>query len=143
MAIDHRRRQRLVAGSQVLLGLLLLFGIWVALPARHLPVDALGTVAAAALLCAGMGLMLRRSWAPKVARLLAWFALGLGCLTVTALCWSAATLAGLYGPVGSGGALLMSVVALLILPYLVALPALQLTWLAPRAGEEGAPGDGD
>lgn len=120
----------MVASSQALLGLLLLFGVWVALPARYLPVDVLATGAALALLASGIGLWFGRRWGLPLARVVSWGSLALGCVAVTALVWSAATLAGLYGPVGAGGALLMAVVALLILPYLVVLPALQLSWLA-------------
>lgn len=126
----HSRRATWVAASQASLALLLLFGVWVALPARYLPVDLIGTAAALALLVSAAGLGLGRPWGGRLARLVAWGSLGIGCLTVTALFWSAATLAGLYGPVGSGGALLMTVVALLVIPYLVGLPALQLSWLA-------------
>jgi hypothetical protein len=45
------------------------------------------------------------------------------------LAFSLAHLAGQYGPVGSGGAVLLGATASLVLPYLVGLPLLQLAWL--------------
>jgi hypothetical protein len=53
----------------------------------------------------------------------------LGTLTATLLAAAAAQLAGSYGPVGAGGAILLVTIAVLVLPYLVVLPALQLSWL--------------
>ena len=53
-----------------------------------------------------------------------------GAATVTTLASTAGYLAGLYGPVGRGGALILGVVALLVLPYLVLLPLAQVYVLA-------------
>jgi uncharacterized membrane protein len=64
-----------------------------------------------------------------MARAVAWAELVAGTSTVSALAWSATILAGSYGPVGGGGALLMGVVSLLVLPYLVVLPVVQLVAL--------------
>jgi hypothetical protein len=60
-----------------------------------------------------------------------WIALIVGITLVTVLAWTAAHLVGLYGPVGGGGALLLGAVAVLVLPYLVGLPALLLFILRP------------
>jgi hypothetical protein len=107
----------------------LLIGIWVALPARYAVVDALGTGVAGLYAVAAVALLSGVRWALSLARVASYVALGLGAVAVTLLAMSAAHLAGLYGPVGSGGALLLGTVALLILPYLVALPAVQLALL--------------
>ena len=48
---------------------------------------------------------------------------------MTALAFSIAHLSGQYGPIGKGGAMLMATIAVLVLPYLVGLPVLQLSWL--------------
>ena len=123
-----------IAVAQGVIGLLLLLGIWLGLPARWWPVDVLGTalgagaLVAAALVAAGNPFGLR--WATYVI----WAELALGTLAVTLLCTSMAQLAGSYGPVGNGGALLMGTILALILPYLVGLPILQLRWIQ-RAAE--------
>lgn len=121
---------RLIGGTQWLLAALLLGGIWLALPARWLWVDAPGTLLAAACLVTGFGLWRAQPWAARAARYLLWIELGMGTLTTSLLALSAAQLGGTYGPVGAGGALLLVVVALLVLPYFVVFPALLLRWLA-------------
>ena len=122
------RRLR-VAIAHALIGVLLLAGIWLGLPARWIVVDAIGSAIALCALGSAAGLLLHKVWAPALARAVAWIELLAGTLTISALAVSAAQLAGSYGPVGSGGALLMGAIALLVLPYLVVLPALQLAWL--------------
>ena len=122
-------REQWVAASQLLIACLLGVGIWVLLPARWLPVDLIGSAAALLSLLGGGSLLLRKPWGTAVSRAASWTLLCIGCVTFSALAFTAAHLSGLYGPVGSGGALLMGTVAALILPYLVGLPALQLHWL--------------
>lgn len=122
-----------VGAAHAVLALLLLAGVWIALPARYWLVDAVGTLLAVAALASAFGLWSSRGWGLAVARAVSWLCLVVGTLCVSALALSAAQLAGSYGPVGEGGALLMATVALLILPYLVVLPALQLAWLRDPA----------
>lgn len=114
------------------LALLLLFMIWYALPARWWPVDVVGTALALLLGVSGVGLVRGEPWARRVAIVAGWVALAIGASLVTALALTASHVAGLYGPVGQGGALILFTVALLVLPYLVALPAAQLFVLARR-----------
>lgn len=121
--------RRWVAAMQLVVATLLLTGIWLGLPARYALVDALGTGVAVLYVAAACGLLSGVAWGRLLARVASYIALALGALTVTLLAMSAAQLAGLYGPVGSGGALLLGTVALLVLPYLVALPAVQLALL--------------
>jgi hypothetical protein len=118
-----------VAGAQLIVAALLLIGIWRVLPARYLWVDLPGTLLAAAYLVSAVGLLARAGFAARLARAASWLGLSLGALTVTLLAFSLAHLAGQYGPVGSGGALLLGSTAVLVLPYLVGLPLLQLAWL--------------
>jgi hypothetical protein len=120
---------RLVAASHLTLAILLAFAVWVALPARWLPVDIAGTALAAACGAAALALFARRAWAPRLARVVSWVLLVSGCTLTTLLAMSFAHLYGSYGPVGGGGALLMTCVALLFLPYLVGVPAWQLARL--------------
>lgn len=128
-------RLKLVAGSHGALSAALLFGIWVALPARWWLVDSVGTALAVLCAASAVGLLAKLPWGQPLALATCWLLLGAGCSTVTALCLVVAHLAGLYGPVGAGGALLMGTMAVLVLPYLVALPALQLVWLRQGSGE--------
>jgi hypothetical protein len=116
----------LIAASQLFLAVLILGGVWLGLPARWLWIDL--PLSALALACAVAfgGLLKGTAWAARFTRALLWVELGCGTLIVTLLCLSIAQLAGSYGPVGAGGAVLMGTIALLILPYLVAVPALLL-----------------
>jgi hypothetical protein len=122
-------KHKLIGGAQLALAVLLTVGIWVALPARYWLVDVVGTALAVFSLGAAVGLLSRARWGVPFARTVAVAQLVIGTLCVSALAMSIAQLAGAYGPVGSGGAVLMGTIALLVIPYLVLLPALQLHWL--------------
>jgi hypothetical protein len=122
-------RRIAIAGAQLGLSVLLSSGVWLALPARWAWVDVPGTLLASAALLAAIGLLARKRWALSFARWVLRAELLLGTLTATLLAAAAAQLAGSYGPVGAGGAILLVTIAVLVLPYLVALPALQLAWL--------------
>jgi hypothetical protein len=115
-----------IAASQLLLAVLIVVGVWVALPARWLWVDVPLTLLALGAAAAGGALLARKPWALRVLRVVLWIELAAGALVVSLLALSIAQLAGNYGPVGSGGAVLMGTIAALILPYLVGLPALLL-----------------
>ena len=79
------------------------------------------------------GLFTRARWAERATRLASFIVLALGLALVATLALTASWLWGVYGPLGRGGAMLLVLVAALALPYLVALPALQLVWIgAPR-----------
>jgi hypothetical protein len=118
-----------IAAAQLLLALLLLGGIWIGLPARWLWVDVTGTLLALGALASGVALLVRAPWAARLARVVVWAELVIGTLAASLLALGAAQLSGSYGPVGKGGALLLVTIAVLVLPYLVIMPALQLRWL--------------
>ncbi len=132
--MSEQNKRPLLVFLQGSLALLLLGGIWVALPARWWPVDTIGTALAAAFATGAVGLLLRTRWGRLLSLVACWLTLLGGMIAVTALCLTAAHLSGLYGPVGAGGALLMVSVAALVLPYLIALPALQLHLLRKLDG---------
>ena len=125
-------RRPVLGGMDIALGLLILFMIWVGLPARWWPVDVVGSLLAVLLGAAGVGFVRGTPWAHRLGVIAGATALGIGLLLTTALAFTASHVAGLYGPVGQGGALILFVVALLVLPYLVALPAAQLFVLTRR-----------
>lgn len=124
------RVHRWVAATDLFVASLLLGGIWGGLPARWWPVDVGGTAIALMLIASAIGLWRGARWASLVARASSATALTFGVISVSALALAAAQIVGLYGPVGSGGALLLSALALLVLPYLVVFPAAKLYLLA-------------
>ena len=121
-----------ISCAQGVIGVLLLGGIWLGLPARWWPVDVFGSALGIGALSAALLVHSPRPRALRWTRGVIWAELIAGTLTVTLLCLSLSQLVGSYGPVGGGGALLMATIAALILPYLVGLPALQLHWLRGR-----------
>jgi len=121
-----------MAAAQLVVGCALLIGIWVLLPARVWPIDVVGSVLGALQLGAAAALLRGAAWGRRLALIAGWATLVLGVALVTALAFTVAGLSGTYGPVGAGGALLMGVIAALVLPYVVLLPALQLAWLRAR-----------
>jgi hypothetical protein len=126
-------RHRILGGIDIALALLLLFMIWIGLPARWWPVDVGGTALALLLGVAGGGLYAGTPWAHRAGVIAGAAALVIGTGLFTGLAFTASHVAGLYGPVGQGGALILFTVSLLVLPYLVALPAAQLFVLTRRA----------
>ncbi len=131
-------RRRVLGAVDLALAALLLFMVWGALPARWWPVDTIGTLLALLLGAAGVGFVQGAPWARRVGIAAGAVTLGVGLVLVTALALTVSHVAGLYGPVGQGGALILFTVALLVLPYLVALPAAQL-WVLARSDDPKAP----
>ncbi len=132
-----RARASLAFGvADLLTAALVMVGVFMGLPARWALVDVTASVLIALKLTSGVSLIARAHWAPRMATIGAALALALGLALVTTLALTASWLSGVYAPVGRGGALLLTLVAALALPYLVVLPAAQLVWLrdaAPRA----------
>jgi len=132
------RRAAVVFGvADLLTGLVVAFGVFVALPSRWWPVDLAAGVLAAVEAAAGVALLSSSSWADRIARAACAVALALGLFTVSVLAVTATWLSGVYGPVGAGGAIVLALVAALVLPYVVVLPVVQLVWLRPRARTDG------
>jgi hypothetical protein len=133
-----RRAALAMAVADLFTAGLILFGVFVALPARWWPVDSTAAVLAAVQMGAAIGVLARASWGHRLARAASMVALGAGLVTVTALALTASWLSGIYGPVGKGGAIILGFVAVIVLPYLVVLPAVQLLWLGPHGRAAGA-----
>ncbi|HEY3821957.1 MAG TPA: hypothetical protein VGL81_32545 [Polyangiaceae bacterium] len=112
-------------------------GVFVALPGRWWPVDTAAAVLVALQGAAGVGLVARSTWAERAARAASAIALALGLFLVTVLAVTASWLSGVYGPVGAGGGIILTLVAVMALPYLVVLPGVQLVWLRPTARTRG------
>lgn len=122
----------------VVLALTLLFMVFVALPTRWMPVDLGASLVALALVVCGVGLFNGTDWGEKFGRAVAMLLLIAGCSVATLLAVTAGELAGLYGPVGAGGALILFAVTLVVVPYFVLFPAFQFWFLSGPAANAGA-----
>src|SRR5271170_4866136 len=129
LVMSPRRDRVLFGGLNVATGVLVVFGVFVALTTRWWPVDTAAGLLALLQLLSGVGLLASTAWGPKIARVASAVALALGLIAVTVLAVTASWLGGVYGPVGKGGAIVLVLVAALALPYLVVLPLAQLVWL--------------
>jgi hypothetical protein len=118
--------------ANLLTAALLLFGVFVGLPARWWPVDIAAATLSALEVVSGVGLLRRTAWAVRAAISASAVALALGLLLVTLLATTASWLSGVYGPVGRGGSIVLVLVAALALPYVVVLPSIELVWLRAR-----------
>lgn len=136
------RFSRVVGVADILLGVVSLFLIFKALPARWWPVDVFGSLLAVAHIVAGACILFAVSHARVAARRLAWVTMVLGMIVSTVLVVTAGNLWGLYGPIGTGGGLLLGTVALLVLPYFVGYPAIKISFLTdlPEATVESIRG---
>jgi hypothetical protein len=110
----------------------LVLGVFAGLPSRWMPVDLPATALTMLQLASAYGLLAGARWGFSVSRVAAIAGLLVGLSLVTALAVTATWLSSIYGPVGRGGAIVLALVAALTLPYLVALPVLELVWLRPR-----------
>lgn len=121
----------ILGGADIFVAVLILIAIWAGLPARWWPMDVVGTLLAIMYGVIGGALVRGLPWAERAGKIAGAVGLAIGLLLVTALALTASHLSGLYGPVGAGGAVLLITIALLVLPYLVLLPAAQL-WALTR-----------
>jgi hypothetical protein len=103
------------------------------LPTRWWVVDTGATVVVALMAASGLALLANHRLAEKVTRIAAGVVLAHGLALFATLALTASWLYGVYGPVGKGGAALFVLVALLVVPYLVVLPAALLAWVGPRS----------
>lgn len=127
------RRQRIFFGvANALSAVLLLGGVFLGLPTRWWPVDAGAAIVALLLAASSAALLARPDKAERLVRVAATVTLALGLVVFAAVALTASWLHGVYGPIGKGGAAIFGLVAAMILPYLVALPAAELVWLGPK-----------
>jgi hypothetical protein len=125
------RRAATVFGlADALTALVVAVGVFGGLPSRWWPVDGAAAMLVAAHGLAAFGLLGGTSWGRAFARVTAAVSLAVGVALATTLALTASWLRGVYGPIGAGGAVLFALVAALVLPYLVVLPAVQVVWLS-------------
>jgi hypothetical protein len=130
--MPSRRSAVAFALTNLFTSALLVVGVFGGLPARWLPVDIAAGTLIALQLASAVGMLVQAKWAVRAAQLAAASGLMVGLVLVTALAVTATWLFGIYGPVGRGGAIVMTLVAALALPYLVVIPVVELVWLRPR-----------
>jgi len=124
-----RRGRILCAVGSFTSSLVIAGGVFIGLPARWMPVDVVAAIAALACAVSGAMMALDRGPKERVARIVNMLVLLLGLGLVIVLAGTAGYLSGIYGPVGKGGAGVLVVIALLAVPYLIALPGAQLLYL--------------
>jgi hypothetical protein len=119
--------------ANVVVGAVIAICIWRLLPTRWWVVDGGAAIVSLLLLASGVALLRRSPLAERITRLAAFVVLALGLSVFAALVLTASWIHGVYGPVGKGGAIIFALVALMVLPYVVVLPIVELLWIGPRA----------
>jgi hypothetical protein len=131
------RRAALTFGTANLVtAVFVVLGVFWGLPARWAPVDAAAVVLALLELASGIGLVMHTRWALVASRAACGIALAMGLFLVTVLAVTASWLSGVYAPIGPGGALIFLMIIVLVAPYLVVLPLVELAWLRPSRAAE-------
>jgi hypothetical protein len=130
--MPSRNVEFVFAAIDALTAVLIGFGVFVALPSRYWPIDLPAILLVLGHLGAAGALFAQMPWARRVAAGVSLATLVVGLALVSALALTASWLGGVYGPVGRGGGIILALVAILSLPYLVALPLVQLFWMRPR-----------
>jgi hypothetical protein len=102
------------------------------LPTRWWVIDDGAFVIVALLAASSVALLANHRLAEPITRAAAAVTLLLGLALFATLALTASWLYGVYGPVGKGGSALFTLVALMVFPYLVLLPAALLAWVGPR-----------
>lgn len=115
---------------------LVAWGVFRGLPTRWWVVDDGAAVVAGLMAASGCALLANHRLAESITRVAGFVVLALGLAVFAALALTASWLYGVYGPVGKGGSALFALVALLVFPYVVVLPAVLLAWVGPRARRE-------
>lgn len=131
-------RHPIVACFALVEAAVVLFVVYGLLPGRDVRVDAPLTVLSVALIAASLGLFRGAVWARRVAIAVLSLAMAVGMGLVTILVVGVGEVSGIYGSIGQGVGLLLVFALLLVVPYLVALPAAQLYFLL-RAGAVPGP----
>jgi len=124
----HRKKELAFAVGNLVPATVLGAGL-VALPVRFWPTDLVVGGSTLALALASSAVIGRPAVAHRALLIGARVLLGVGILLVTAAVLSMAFLAGIHGDFGRGGVTLMLLVTLLVLPYAIVYPLVELWWL--------------
>ena len=118
--------------ANVVVGLAIALCVWRLLPTRWWVVDGGGAIVTLLLVASGAALLRNARSAAHLTRIASFVVLALGLAVFAALVLTASWIHGVYGPVGKGGAIIFALVALMVLPYVVVLPLVELLWLGPK-----------
>lgn len=116
---------------------LVAWGVFKGLPTRWWVVDTGGAVVAGLMGASGIALLAKHRLAEPITRVAAGVVLVIGLALFATLALTASWLHGVYGPIGKGGSAIFALVSLLVLPYIVVLPAVLLAWVGPRPARRG------
>jgi len=124
------RSRRALAAYSFFLAISLGFVVFRVLPVRSAPVDAASGAIIVLRLGLGLGLLAGSRRIRALAIGVVSLTLVAGLVATSALAVSVSVVAGLYDSVGKGSAIVFALGALLVVPYLVVFPALELRALA-------------
>ncbi len=118
--------------ANVILAVAVAFGALRLLPDRWWLVDGGAILLTALYAGSGVSLLTNRSFGRRITQVAAGVGLALGLALFAALVITAFWLKGVYAQTGATGSIVFGLVALLVLPYLVVLPAIELVWIGKR-----------
>jgi hypothetical protein len=135
MAIDTKdRRARIGFGiANLAVATFVVGGVFRFLPTRWWVVDVGAVVVGLLFGSSGLALLAKAPIAEPLTRYASALVLAIGLTLFTAIVTTAGWISGVYGQVGASGAIIFGLVAALVLPYVVVLPAVELAWIGPRA----------
>lgn len=115
--------------ANVLVAIFVAVGAFRLLPGRWWPVDVGAVLLVALYGASGITLLVGKPVARRLTQIAAGVGLALGLALFAAIVITAFWLRGVYSQTGATGAIVFGLVALLVLPYLVVLPAAELLWI--------------
>lgn len=130
---------RSFAIGNALLAAVVLWATFGGLTARDYWVDAPAVLLAAMLLVSSLGLLRGAPWALRMLRTCASIELLIGLCAIAGLALSVSYLLGTHSELGRSGALTMTLLLALLLPYMVVYPVLQLIWVYGTQRQATAP----
>jgi hypothetical protein len=141
---ERDRRARIGFGiANVGVAIFVSVGVFRLLPTRWWVVDSGAVVVATLLGASGLALLRRHRFAEPLTRVASGIVLVLGLALFAAIALTASWISGVYSQVGKSGAIIFGLVAALVLPYVVVLPAVELAWLGPRKRPNKADAEGE
>ena len=128
-----QKRARIAFGAtNAVVAALVAWSVFRGLPTRWWVVDDGAFVIVVLMAASSVALLTNHRLAEPITRAAAAVTLLLGLAVFATLALTASWLYGVYGPVGKGGSALFALVALMVFPYLVVLPAALLAWVGAR-----------
>ena len=115
--------------------LVLLVGVFAVVQPRFWVLDVPAAIIAIASLVSAVALLARLPWALRALTVSAWVSFVLGLTIVTLIAITIVFLRGIHGDYGVAALAVSSLIILLLVPYTVVLPAIELLWLKRQRAE--------